>query len=162
LLTIGRVTGLFGSGGEVRIVPMTDSLERFRDIEYLLVDGNTRLTIQSVRIHRRQVVIRFSGFEDRDSAESLRGKLLYVDREHAAPLAEGAHYYADLCGCTVLTSAGETLGTLFDIQNAGSSDVYYVRGERGEILIPAVSDIVSEIDIERRRIVIEPVEGLLS
>jgi 16S rRNA processing protein RimM len=160
-LAIGRITAPFGREGEVKVIPMTDRIERFLDLEYVFIHREERRTVENVRIHGKNVLLKMSQVGDRGEAERYRDALLYVDRESAAPLGEGAYYYGDLNGCTVVTSSGDPLGVVYDIQNAGSSDVYFVRGERGELLIPAVGEIVREIDIEGRRIVIEPMEGLL-
>jgi len=139
---------------------MTDHVERFLDLEYVFIDTE-RCVVEGTRIHGNVVILKMTDVSDRGEAERFRGKFLYVDRQNAAPLGEGAHYYGDLCGCTIVTRSGDRVGVLYDIQNAGSCDVYFISGEGGEILIPAVSEIVREIDIERKRIVIEPMEGLL-
>ena len=77
-------------------------------------------------------------------------------REDLPPLEEGEYYDEDLIGCTVETVKGKELGRLAEIVVTGANDVYVVACERGEVLVPAVDGIVLEIDIDGRRVVVEP------
>ena len=92
----------------------------------------------------------------------LRGELLYIDRAHAAKIDSSRYYYYDLCGCTVKTIHGELLGTIHDILNTGSCDVYFVEtnNREGDLLIPAIGDVIKKIDVERKEITVDLVEGL--
>ena len=157
----------FGVRGEVKVQPITDHPERFNDLSFVYIkkgEGFEKLEIERVRLHDGIVSFKPIAFSSRDDAAVLTGELLYIDREHAAAIEEGSHYYCDLVGCTVKTSGGKVLGVLREIQNAGSCDVYVVAaddGVFGEMLIPAISDVVKKIDVQAKEIVIEPLEGLL-
>jgi 16S rRNA processing protein RimM len=168
-LIVGRVVKPFGVRGEVKVQPITDRAERFRDLSFVFIkkgEDYKKVEIERVRLHGEHVCFKPSTFSSRDDAAGLTGELLYIDREHAARIDEESHYFYDLMGCTVRTSGGRILGVLRDIQNAGSCDVYVVgagaeNGDRGEILIPAISEVVKKIDVKAKEIVIEPMEGLL-
>jgi 16S rRNA processing protein RimM len=164
-LIIGKVSRSFGIGGEIKLVPITDRGERFKELEYLYVregDGYRGLRIERTRIAGDKVILKLEGVSTREEADQLRHQLLYVDREHAAELEEDSYYYYDILGCTVETTTGENLGVVRDIQNFGSCDIYFVQRTDGEeMLIPAIRDVIADMDLSRKRIVIEPVDGLL-
>ncbi len=80
---------------------------------------------------------------------------------HDNPLPEGQYYHDQMIGLQVKTTQGELIGTVTDILTGKSNDNYIVRGERGEILIPAIEDVVQSIDIKQGYVIIEPMEGLL-
>jgi 16S rRNA processing protein RimM len=157
----------FGVRGEVKVLPMTDNAERFRDIRavFLNRDGSfQREELEHVKVANNGVILKLENIGTRDEAEQLKDQLVYIDRNNAAPIDESSHYYCDIQGCTVRTLEGDVLGTVFDIQNAGSCDVYFVRPEGsrdGEILIPAIRDVVKKIDTEGKEILIDVIDGLL-
>lgn len=164
-LIIGKVIRPFGIRGEVHVHPITDHAGRFTEVDHLHLRGGVvprTLRIERARISGNRVILKVEGVDTRDQAERLRERLLYVDREHAAELAEGSYYYYDLLGCRVVTGEGEELGTVEDIQNFGSCDVYFVRGSGGrELALPAIRQVIRSIDLSRKRIEIDTVEGLL-
>jgi 16S rRNA processing protein RimM len=167
-MIVGRVMKPFGVRGDVKVLPITDRPERYNDLSFVFIqkgDGFEKLEIERVRLHGGHVCFKPLAFSSREEAAVLTGELLYIDREHAAAIEEGSYYVYDLVGCTVKTSDGKVLGVLREIQNAGSCDVYVViaadDGAHGELLIPAISDVVKKIDVRAKEIVIEPLEGLL-
>jgi 16S rRNA processing protein RimM len=168
-LIVGRVLKPFGLRGEVKVEPITDRAERFHDLSFVFIRKGEvfeKIDIERARVHGEHVCLKPTALNSRDEAANLAGETLYIDREHAAPLEQGSHYSFDLVGCSVRTTGGMLLGVLRDVLNAGSCDVYVVtpdgkKGERGEILIPAISDVVQKIDVAAKEIVIEPIEGLL-
>jgi 16S rRNA processing protein RimM len=167
-MIVGRVMKPFGVRGEVKVKPITDRAERFHDLSFVFIkkgEGYKKMEIECCRLHGDHVCLKPAEFSSRDDAAALAGELLYIDREHAARIEEGSHYCYDLVGCSVRTTGGRILGVLREIQNAGSCDVYVVNtgaenGSRGELLIPAISEVVKKIDVKAKEIVIEPLEGL--
>jgi len=166
-LIIGKVLRPFGVHGEVKVLPITDCSDRFNGLGFVFLkqDNNfLKIDIEAVRLLRGYVHLKLEGYNELDKVDTLRGKYLYIDRKHAVKIKKGSYYYYDILGCRVITKDGELLGTVFDIQNAGSSDVYFVRpqnSKNGELLIPAISDVVKEIDVANKEIVIEMVDGLV-
>jgi 16S rRNA processing protein RimM len=164
-LIIGRITRPFGIKGEVRVLPITDDPARYVGMNSVYIGEKglkRRIGLQYAKVGTRYVIVKLEGCDTIEDADQLRDELLYVTRDEAVALDVGSYYYYDLNGCTVETAEGKTVGTVFDIQNTGSCDVYFVRSEADgeEYLVPAIRDVVKEIDISEKRIVIEPVEGL--
>jgi 16S rRNA processing protein RimM len=117
--------------------------------------------VESVRFHQGAALIKLAGCDDRNAAEALRGLLVQIPLEDAVPLEEGEYYYFQVVGVEVFTDGGEFLGQVVEVIETGANDVYVVQGPRGEVLIPAVEDVVRHLDLTARRMVITPLPGLL-
>jgi len=165
-LIIGRFLKPFGIHGEMKVLPVTDTHERFRYLSFVFIRDSNELKkceLEGVRYKGDMVLLKLKGYDTRNAAEQLSNEYLYIDRAHAAPLDDEGYYYYDLYECRVLTTAGDKLGSVCDIQNAGSCDVYVIRGDNEEddiFYIPAVKDVVKKIDIKNKEIIIEEIEGL--
>lgn len=146
-ITIGRAGAVHGIKGELRVIPLTDFPERFRDMGEVMV-GDELLHVESCKFHKQYVLMRFREYQERESAQRLTGKLLTVPRSEAVPLSEGEFYTFDIIGLKVYDLAGLELGTVENVLRTGSNDVYQARSEDGrELLIPALKAVVRKIDI---------------
>lgn len=105
-------------------------------------------------------MIKLAGIEDRTAAEQLRGALLQVPLEQAVRLPPGSYYWHQILGLQVIERGGRVLGTVREILTTGSNDVYVVRSDERELLLPAIRDVIREIDLERGVIVVELLPGL--
>jgi len=163
-IIVGRIVRPHGIRGEVKVAPLSDWPERFKDFHslYLESEGNAkRVEVEGRRVRGNQVILKLSGVNDREGAESLRGVLLKVREETCPPLPEDTHYVFDLVGLEVKTTGGERVGSVVDVLQMPAHDVYVVDARGGEVLIPAVKTFIKRVDIEDGVIVIEPIEGLL-
>ena len=166
LVVIGEVTRAHGLRGEVRVVPQTDHPERFERLrECILWDpGHDERTVRRVRGARRQGDVVLLSLVDCDSPEAaaaLAGRLVALPRAEALPPPPGHVYPWQLVGCRVTMEDGRVVGELSRIEPAPGQDLWVVRGPEREHLIPAVPEIVIEVDVDARRVVIRPPEGLL-
>lgn len=154
-ITIGKVGAVHGIKGELRIIPLTDFPERFRDMQEVMA-GEELLHIESCKYHKQYILLKFREYPEREAAQRLTGRLLTVSRSEAASLAEGEFYTFDIIGLKVYDLAGQELGTVENVLRTGSNDVYQVRDEDGrELLIPALKTVVKEIDVAGGRMVVE-------
>jgi 16S rRNA processing protein RimM len=165
-LIIGRILRPFGLKGEMRLLPITDDIERFRNVKEICLKergGFREVEVEASRITDCRVIIKLKGFDSRTAAELLRQKFIYVTRKKAVKLEKGSFYFFDILNCTVKDLNGRIIGRVFDIQNAGSCDVYAVRSFNGnqEYNIPAVEDVIKNIDIGRKEITIDMIDGLI-
>lgn len=143
-LIVGRITGLYGVRGWVRIHSFTEPRENVLGFEHWLVgDDEQWAVLEKVegRCHGKGVVARIAGHDDRDKAATLVGKSIAVERDQLPPLDAGEYYWTDLEGLEVRTSAGYVLGTVDHLFATGANDVLVVKGER-EHLIPFLPDQV--------------------
>ena len=109
----------------------------------------------------RGVRLKLAGIDDRDAADRARGKILFVDEAHRAKLAKGQYFVHDVLGLAVREEGGSDLGTVADVLRYPASDVYVIRGDRGEILIPAVKEFIRSVDLETRTMTVRLIEGMV-
>jgi 16S rRNA processing protein RimM len=161
-LDVGRIVAPFGLAGELRVMPLTDFPERFAEMKTVLVgESHRRYRVLGARATRGQVLLKLRGVNDVNAAEALRGELLRVPLSEAMELGEGEYFWYQIIDAEVVTTAGQALGKVADIIKTGANDVYVVRGSRGEVLIPAIEDVVREVDVDAGRIVVELIPGLV-
>lgn len=157
---IGRVVAPWGVKGEVKVEVLTDFPDRFSPTEEVHIDG-APLTIDRSRWRKARVILKLATIDSVEAAERLRGRMLEIPISKLRSLPEGQYYQFQLLGLEVWTTAGELLGKIADILPTGSNDVYVVRGNEGEMLIPAIEDVVKAVELDKGRILIELMQGLM-
>ena len=164
-LEIGQIVNTFGIKGMVKVKPFTDDIRRFDELKTVYVEKNSNQTeyeIEEVKYHKDMVLIKFKGIDRVEQAEMLRNSYLTVSRDSVEKLEEGRYYIVDLLGLEVYTDEQILLGTLEDIFNTGSNDIYVVKDKQGkQILLPAIQDVIKQIDIENKKIIVHLLPGLI-
>lgn len=152
-----------GIRGEVAMKLITDYPDRLLDIKTLYLGPQHQpYQIKRIRRHSEGMLIQFSGISDRNQAEHFREMLVYVHIDDAVPLEEGEYYLYQLEGINIVTDTGQTLGRLTGLIETGANDVYIVTTpEGGEILLPAIPDVIKEVNISERVMVVHLLEGLI-
>ena len=120
------------------------------------------MTIDSIEWRKGKAIVKLNTIDSIEDAQKLRGQPIETQRSQIHPLPEGQYYHFQVIGLEVWTIQGEILGNITEVLTADSNDNYVVSGAKGEILIPAIEDVVKAIDLNKGRMVIEPIEGLLS
>ncbi len=159
-IRVGKILAPWGVEGRLKVDVITDFPQRFAPSSTVYVDGQ-RMTIESVQWHKGKAIITLDTANSIEDAQKLREKLIKIHRSQVYPLSEGQFYHFQLIGLEVWTTQGELLGNIAEILSAESNDSYVVHGAEGEVLIPAIEDVVKSIDIDRGRITIEAIQGLL-
>lgn len=160
-LVIGKVRKPWGYRGHVKVEILTDFPQRFSLTQTIYVgDEHRPFTVESVRLQKSNAVLKLTECQSQSDAEELRGKYLWIPLEEAMPLEEGAYYLHEIVGLRVYTTQGKCIGEVKDVLFTAGNDVYVVQGEGSEILIPAISSVVKEVNRADGRMVIEPMEGL--
>ncbi len=154
-MAVGQVGAPWGLRGDVKVQPLTDFPDRFRPGASLWVQGR-RHDVRRSRWSGKVVYLALSDIDGRSAAENLRGALLEVPEGDLTPLPEGHYYRFQVLGLKVHTPEGRSLGRVAEILSTGSNDVYVVRGGPRELLIPALEDVVKEVDLEHGRMVVDP------
>jgi len=160
-MTIGRILAPWGTKGKLKVKVITDFPQRFAPSSTVYINRQP-MTIGSTEWHKGEAIIKLNAVDSVEAARQLRGQSIEIHHSQVYSLPEGQYYHFQLIGLEVWTTQGELLGNVTEILTAKSNDNYVVKGDEGEILIPAIEDVVKSIDLDKGRIVIEAIPGLLS
>ena len=165
LITIGKVLKPWGVRGEVKVEPLKDFPERFTRLSrvYLTSPAGKQVlcTVKSVRYAGKTPLLVLEGYDTPEKVKALPGWHVQVPEEEAVPLPEGSYYWFELIGMDVRSEAGEKIGTITEVFQTGSNDVYVVKRGGTEVYIPATHEVVKQVDKKSRTMVIHLMEGLL-
>jgi len=166
-MAVGQIVGVHGLYGELKVEAYTDYPERFAAGARLLLGEDLQpVTIETMRPHKSNLLVRLAEIEDRNAAEEVRGLWLYVAETDAAALEEGAYWIHDIVGLRVETAEGQLIGKITDVFPTGSNDVYIVQPAAGvnkgrELLLPAIADVIERVDVAAGVMVIRLLDGLV-
>jgi len=164
LFRVGVISSTHGLKGEVKVYPTTDDENKFNKLDYVILDTGKEqinLEIQQVRFFKKMTILKFKGIDNINDIEKYKGRPLFVTREHAVTLEDNEYYIPDLIDIEVFSDDGKR-GKLKDVILTGANDVYVVEfDDVGEVLIPAIKDCILKVDIEKRRIDVHLMEGLV-
>ena len=161
---IGQIVTTNGIKGFVKVNPFTDNIKRYDDLKSIYIEYKSELLefkIEEVRYYKNQVILKLEGIDSIEEANKYRNCYLKIKREDAVILPENTYFIADLIGIQVFDESNNFLGNIVDIFSTGSNDVYVVKNEIGkEILLPAISEVIKQIDIKNSKMVVNLIEGL--
>jgi 16S rRNA processing protein RimM len=167
LYNVGKVVNTHGIKGEVKVIRITDFEERFQPgskLIWVAKDGKEtkELEVDGHRKHKSFDLLHFKGYPTINDVEKLKEGMLKVSEDELFELEEGEYYYFEIIGCTVYTEDGEELGKIKEILSPGANDVWVVqRKGKKDLLIPYIDDVVKHINVEEKKVIIHPMEGLL-
>lgn len=162
-VSVGYIRRAHGIGGCVHVESLTDNPMRFEDLSEVVVEIGGERTLYHVErcsAASKGLLIKFKGVDDRSEAEKLKNGYLLIEASKLPELEEGRHYLFDLIGVNVYTTSGELLGEITDVQKYPANDIYIVEGEKGKLLLPAIRDVVKNIDVQNKRMEVELLSGL--
>ncbi len=161
-IKVGKIVNTHGVRGCMKCLPLTDDMERFDELEYVYTEkDNIRRKILDVWYRKSMVYFMLENINDMNTAESFRDTFVSILEDQLRELPEDSYYLFDLEGMEVFTAEGEYLGKINVIYQTGANDVYEVLSKDKTYLIPAVKDVVKEVDIKNKKMVINVIEGLL-
>lgn len=171
-LNVGKIVNTHGVRGEVRVMSRTDFPEQryAKGNELGLFMPKSKeplmLVVKSHRQHKNFDLLTFEEHPSINDVEKYRDGILKVEADQlneAEELEEHEFYYYEITGCAVYTVDGEEVGTVVEILETGANDVWGVKASSGKMhYIPYIEDVVKEIDVEEKKVIIDPLEGLLS
>jgi 16S rRNA processing protein RimM len=161
--TIGQVVALFGVRGELKVRLLTDIPDRFTQLSAIFVGPEHRkVTIERSRPYKGEMIIlKLGGFDDANAAELLLRQEIVIPVSQLAELPADSYYQHDILDLMVETLEHRELGRIVDILQTGSNDVYIVKDDGREILLPAIKDVVQDIDLSAGVMTVHLLEGLL-
>ncbi|MCJ8010573.1 ribosome maturation factor RimM [Paenibacillus sp. KQZ6P-2] len=168
LMNVGKIVNTHGLKGEIKVLPHTDFPEiRFAKGSELLIvpeDGKAPLpiTVQSSRFHKNMYIVKLEGYDNINDVEKFKGSMLKVTQEDLVELPEDEFYFHQIVGCHVVTDEGQDLGVITEILTPGANDVWVVKSPAGKsILIPYIDDIVLDVNVTDKKVLVHLMEGLL-
>ena len=158
--TFGQPQGL---KGEIKINIHTSSFESFKNLnQFFMEDGVSKLIFNSFRVIGKKNTLFIQGCEDRDTAETYKGKKIYTLREHLPDINSDEYYVNDLIGFKVINMKKKDLGKIIDIKNFGAGDLIEVcKEDNKKFFIPMNKDNLINIDLQKMIIIVDPILGLL-
>lgn len=165
LLLMGKIIRPHGLEGAMRVQSYAESHQSFlrAGTVILKVDKGEfhEFKVLSIRPHKRILLMKLKGFRSFEEAERFRGAEVFIKKDFVRNPDRNEYYWYEIIGLKVYLSSGRYIGTITDIIPTGSNDIYISRDGESEVLIPATHDVVKEIDLEEKRMIITPMEGLL-
>ncbi len=160
-LEVGKIVGTHGVRGEIRVNPWSDSPDFLTDFKTLYFDEGKESIKVKCRPHKNIALMSVNGIENVEEAEKLRGKVLYINRDDVN-LPEGRNFVQDLIGCKVLDADDKNIvyGEIKDVFKTGANDVYTVKKDGKEYLVPVIDSVVVEKNVDEEYVLIRPMKGL--
>lgn len=160
-ILIGKVVNAVGIKGELKIYNYSDSDEIYRNTPLIYLEDKL-YKIQSVRVQKGMIVLKLKGIDDRNEAELVKGKELFITDADLPELEEGVFYVRDLIGMNVITENGKKIGEVNDVIQNTAQDIFEVRTQDDKlVLIPKVDQFVINIDGDTRTVTVRLIEGIL-
>ena len=159
---IGKIVNTQGIKGEIRVIPTTDDINRFKKLKeiYIFRKGNLDLyEIEGVRFHKQFVLLKLKGIDSINDAELLKNTEIKIPKELAIPCEKDEYYISDLYGMKVLAGE-EEIGIIEDIIFTGANDVYVVKSKDSEVLIPAIKQCILDVNVKEKIMKVHLLEGL--
>lgn len=166
LFDVGTIVNTHGMKGEVKVSQITDNNQRFLPGEVLFIENEPEelleLTIKTQRFHKGHSLLRFEEITSIFEAEKLKGKTLKVKEKQLPTLDEGSYYIYEILACEVYTLEGDLIGNVTNVFKTGANDVWEITREDGqEYLVPFIKDVVKNVNPKEKKIIIQPMEGML-
>lgn len=163
---VGKIVNTHGIRGEVKVLRITDFEERFAVGEklYLVRDNQATLELEVTghRVHKQFDLLCFKGFDNINDVEIFKNSHLKIKEDQLTELETGEYYFHEIIDCEVYTVTGDKLGVIKEVLTPGANDVWVIEQLKGkDILIPFIKDVVKEINIKEKKVIIDPLEGLL-
>lgn len=158
LIEVGQIVNTHGIKGEVKLNPWTDDLYDLLELEAFYQKDGQALLVESSKVHKNVLIIKFKNIATMNDAQKLKGKTLYTEK---IPLPEGRYYIKDLIGLDVFENDVK-LGRLTDVFNTGANDIYEVKTDgRQYIYLPVIDGVINDVDLENNKMSVTVPEGLL-
>lgn len=161
-ISIGKITNTHGIKGELKVYPLTDDIKRFDLLEKAyLGEEKIPVNLESVKYHKNLAILKFKEYNNINEVLDLKDYYIYVDEDGRVELPEGHFFIYEILDSQVFDLDDNPLGFLRDIIQGPGNDVYLIKDGEKEYLIPAVGEFVKKIDLENKRIYIQPIEGMI-
>lgn len=163
-IIIGKVVSTQGNKGEVNVLPLTDSIDRFKNLDNVFLrskKSQTILNVEKIRKRNDTVILKLKDIENIEEAKMIVGSFLEVERKNAVKLPKETYFIFEIIGLEVYDENNIFLGKVENVISTGSNDVYVVKSkDKEELFIPAIREVVKNVNLEKKRITIKMLDGL--
>jgi len=164
-IIIGKVVSTQGNKGEVNVLPLTDSIDRFKNLDNVFLrskKSQTILNVEKIRKRKDTVILKLKDIENIEEAKMIVGSFLEVERKNAVKLPKETYFIFEIIGLEVYDENNIFLGKVENVISTGSNDVYVVKSkDKEELFIPAIREVVKNVNLEKKRITIKMLDGLI-
>ncbi len=161
---IGQIVNTSGLKGVIKVKPFTDDIQKFKNYKTIYISIKEELKefkIEQVRFNKNMVFLKLEGINTVEEAENYRNFYIKIKRDKNEKLEKDSYYIVDIIGCKVFTDKEQELGKIVDVFSTGSNDVYVTQNELGkQILLPAIKEVIKNVDIQNKTIIVHLLEGL--
>lgn len=164
-IIIGKIVSTQGNKGEVNVLPLTDSTDRFKNLATVFLRSNntqTILNIEETRIKKDRIILKIKDIKNIKEAKTIVGSFLEVERKNAVKLPKDTYFIFEIIGLEVYTENNVFLGKVENVISTGSNDVYIVKNkDEEELFIPAIREVIKDVNLRKKRMTINMVDGLI-
>ena len=146
------------------VIPFTDDPSRFSRLPKIIIsagENSQEFSVERTREFKQKILLKLKQVESPEEAKKLVGGFIEIEKDELVKLPEGGYFVFDIIGLEVMTTQGKKIGTVKEVVSLPANDIYVVKGKEKEYDIPALKDVVKKIDLEKKEMIIEPIEGLL-
>lgn len=163
-LRVGVITSTHGIKGEVKVFPTTDDPTRFEILKSAYIvykNEKINVSIKSIKYFKQYVIVKFKEFDDINLVEKYKSCDLIIERKDAVELEENEYFICDLIGLNVITDEGEEFGIITDVLTSSANDIYVVKHNDKEVLLPVIDQCVLDVNLEEKKVLVHIMDGLL-
>ena len=165
LYAVGKIIGVFGLDGYVKIHPYTASPERLKKLRRTFLGTSAEKTtvhiVEDVIFKNQQWMLKFQNFSDRTAAGKVVGMFLFVEESEIETPPAGSYFSHEIIGCEVWSDDGRLLGTIEDIYTLSAYDLWAIRTGKTVNLIPAIKEFITKVDVDKKKVIVRLIEGLM-
>lgn len=163
-IQIGKIITTHGIKGQVKVHPLTDDINRFSRLKIAYL-GNSKfkVKVEEVKYHKNIVILKFEEFDDINEILPYKDDFIYIDEKDKIDLPKNCFFIFDIIDCLVFNLEGEKIGVVTQVIQSASNDIYVVKDniKNKEYMIPAVKKFIVDVDIDNKKIVVDPIEGMI-
>ena len=161
-IKVGKIVNTHGVKGCMKVLALTDDLERFDELDYVYTEiDNKKRKVKDVWYRKGMVFLELEGIDNMDDAIKLKESFISIEESQLKELPKDTYYIFELEGLEVYSTEGEYIGKIKEVFQTGANDVYEVKNNANTYYIPAIKDVVKEVNIEAKKVIINVIEGLL-
>lgn len=161
-IVIGKIINTHGIKGDLRVYPYTDNIKRFSDLKDVYIgEQKEKVDIENVKYHKDLVLLKLKSFDNINDVLIFKEKLVYIDERDKIKLPKDNYFIHELIGCKVYDQKDKLLGVIEDVLQNSSNDVYVIKDNEKEYMIPAIKKFIKEVNISEKTIIVDVIEGMI-